>query len=267
MATAQLPGSLRFQSFTSNGALNVGGFLYSYLAGTTSPTPTYVDSTQTTTNTNPVVLDSYGSCPLWLNSAVTYKFVVTDPYGNILETIDQVGVGLTSAGLSAALANYVTNTSLASTLGSYVTSAALTATLGGYVTTGSLAGYAPLASPAFTGVPTAPTAAPGTNTTQLATTAFVNTAVSGGSVSLNANGYSISAQGLYTQWGVTPGVGGSPIIVAFPITFPNAVFSVIPSSVGSNQTLNWDQTNTTTSSLHINTGATAIKVSWVAFGY
>lgn len=36
---------------------------------------------------------------------------------------------------------------------------------------------APLASPAFTGVPTAPTASPGTNTTQLATTAFVSTAV------------------------------------------------------------------------------------------
>lgn len=34
-------------------------------------------------------------------------------------------------------------------------------------------GAAPLASPAFTGVPTAPTAAPGTNTTQIATTAFV----------------------------------------------------------------------------------------------
>ncbi|ACT08829.1 Tail Collar domain protein [Dickeya chrysanthemi Ech1591] len=33
--------------------------------------------------------------------------------------------------------------------------------------------YAPLASPALTGVPTAPTAAAGTNTTQLATTAFV----------------------------------------------------------------------------------------------
>jgi hypothetical protein len=32
---------------------------------------------------------------------------------------------------------------------------------------------APLASPVFTGVPTAPTASPGTNTTQLATTAFV----------------------------------------------------------------------------------------------
>src|SRR5262245_689667 len=39
---------------------------------------------------------------------------------------------------------------------------------------GIIAGsLAPKASPAFTGVPTAPTAAPGTNTTQLATTAFV----------------------------------------------------------------------------------------------
>ena len=37
---------------------------------------------------------------------------------------------------------------------------------------------APLASPALTGTPTAPTAAAGTNTTQLATTAFVSTAVS-----------------------------------------------------------------------------------------
>ena len=36
---------------------------------------------------------------------------------------------------------------------------------------------APLASPAFTGTPTAPTAAAETNTTQVATTAFVKTAV------------------------------------------------------------------------------------------
>ena len=41
----------------------------------------------------------------------------------------------------------------------------------------SISGFAPLASPALTGVPTAPTAAAGTNTTQVATTAFVSTAV------------------------------------------------------------------------------------------
>lgn len=39
--------------------------------------------------------------------------------------------------------------------------------------TAAIAGKAPLASPALTGTPTAPTAAPGTNTTQLATTEFV----------------------------------------------------------------------------------------------
>lgn len=38
-------------------------------------------------------------------------------------------------------------------------------------------GYAPKASPEFTGVPTAPTANSGTNNTQIATTAFVKTAI------------------------------------------------------------------------------------------
>jgi hypothetical protein len=51
----------------------------------------------------------------------------------------------------------------------------------------SAAGGAVLASPAFTGVPTAPTAAPGTSTTQLATTAFVvaQIAAAGGVSSFN----------------------------------------------------------------------------------
>jgi hypothetical protein len=41
----------------------------------------------------------------------------------------------------------------------------------------ALAAKAALASPTLTGTPTAPTAAPGTNTTQVATTAFVTAAV------------------------------------------------------------------------------------------
>ena len=41
--------------------------------------------------------------------------------------------------------------------------------------------YAPLTSPALTGTPTAPTAASGTNTTQLATTAYVYTLVAASS--------------------------------------------------------------------------------------
>lgn len=41
----------------------------------------------------------------------------------------------------------------------------------------TLESKAPKGSPAFTGSPTAPTATPGTNTTQLATTAFVHAEV------------------------------------------------------------------------------------------
>ena len=46
--------------------------------------------------------------------------------------------------------------------------------------------YAGLNSPAFTGTPSAPTAAPGTNTTQLASTAFVSAAVAAGGASTTA---------------------------------------------------------------------------------
>ena len=50
------------------------------------------------------------------------------------------------------------------------------------------AGGALLAGPAFTGVPTAPTAAPGTNSTQLATTAFVTAAIAAGGGVSSFNG-------------------------------------------------------------------------------
>lgn len=50
------------------------------------------------------------------------------------------------------------------------------------LTVANITGAAPLAAPAFTGIPTAPTAASGTNTTQIATTAFVTSAISSGSV-------------------------------------------------------------------------------------
>lgn len=62
--------------------------------------------------------------------------------------------------------------------------------------------YAPLASPVLTGTPKAPTATAGTNTTQIATTAFVSTAVSNAlsSVSVNLN---LSAATVTTSSGST----------------------------------------------------------------
>jgi hypothetical protein len=55
----------------------------------------------------------------------------------------------------------------------------------GDYTVAQITGAAPLASPTFTGVPAAPTPSAGTNTTQLATTAFVQTAVSASAAGLS----------------------------------------------------------------------------------
>lgn len=72
--------------------------------------------------------------------------------------------------------NKVINTALAGKLSTTGTAARATADANGknIATT-----YAPLSSPQFIGTPLAPTAASGTNTTQIATTAFVQTAISG----------------------------------------------------------------------------------------
>lgn len=61
---------------------------------------------------------------------------------------------------------------------------------------GQVTGAAPLASPTFTGVPAAPTASSGTNTTQLATTAFVTTA---GTYTAPGTGGTAQTQARYNQ--------------------------------------------------------------------
>lgn len=70
------------------------------------------------------------------------------------------------------------------------------------------ASKAPLASPALTGAPTAPTAAAGTNTTQIATTEFVKTAIasiiSGGIVTSVAGKTGAVTLGVYDISGAAP---------------------------------------------------------------
>jgi microcystin-dependent protein len=71
-------------------------------------------------------------------------------------------------------------------------------------------GIAPLTSPAFTGVPTAPTAAIGTNTTQIATTAFmaaaITTALPVGVITL----WSGSIASIPSGWALCNGSAGTP---------------------------------------------------------
>jgi hypothetical protein len=64
---------------------------------------------------------------------------------------------------------------------------------GGFNNAVSGTDYPPIASPTFTGTPAAPTASAGTNTTQIATTAFVTTAVQATQAGLNIKNSAVAA--------------------------------------------------------------------------
>lgn len=68
------------QFFDANGDPLVGGKLYTYLAGSTTPTATYTSNTGATPQANPIILNSLGvpANPIWLAEGISYKFVVKD---------------------------------------------------------------------------------------------------------------------------------------------------------------------------------------------
>jgi len=94
MASLSPPPKLQF--FGTDGLPLVGGKLYTYSAGTTTPLATYVDNTGTTTNTNPVILDSNGQANVWLLNSENYKFILKTPADVTLYTVDYISVPLTS---------------------------------------------------------------------------------------------------------------------------------------------------------------------------
>ncbi len=81
------------------------------------------------------------------------------------------------------------------------------ATLGVALAT-TVSGKADIASPNFTGVPTAPTASSGTNTTQIATTAFVQGAIASATV----NDATASSKGIIQLAGDLGGTAASPAV-------------------------------------------------------
>jgi hypothetical protein len=81
------------QLFNDNGDPLAGGTINTYLAGTTTNTPTYTTSAGNIAHTNPIVLDGAGRVPsgeIWLTSGISYKFVVKDSAGVLIGTFDNV---------------------------------------------------------------------------------------------------------------------------------------------------------------------------------
>lgn len=102
MTTATLSPSPKLQFFDANGNPLVGGKLYSYAAGTTTPLATYADYNGSTTNTNPVILDSRGEADVWLSSSY-YKLKLTDSNNVEIWTVDHIGGFATMADVTAAI--------------------------------------------------------------------------------------------------------------------------------------------------------------------
>ena len=93
---ASLSPTPKLQFFGTDGLPLVGGKLYTYSAGTTTPLATYVDHTGTTTNTNPIILDSNGEADVWLPETTSYKYILKTPADVTLYTVDYVSVPLTT---------------------------------------------------------------------------------------------------------------------------------------------------------------------------
>jgi hypothetical protein len=93
---ASLSPTPKLQFFGTNGLPLVGGKLYTYAAGTTTPLATYVDYTGTTTNTNPVILDSNGQANVWLPETTSFKYILKTAAEVTLYTVDYVSIPLTT---------------------------------------------------------------------------------------------------------------------------------------------------------------------------
>jgi len=88
---------------SSEGIPLVGGKIYTYQAGSSTPIDTYTDVNGTIANTNPIILGTDGRTPneIWLTYGYTYKFVIKDAADVTIQTLDNLYGILQSAPASA----------------------------------------------------------------------------------------------------------------------------------------------------------------------
>ncbi len=77
------------QFFTAAGVPLVGGKLFTYASGTTTPLATYTDSTANSTNANPVILDSRGEANVWFGPS-QYSLTLKDSSDNLIWTANGI---------------------------------------------------------------------------------------------------------------------------------------------------------------------------------
>jgi hypothetical protein len=126
---ASLTPTPKQQIYGSDGNPLVGGKIYTYAAGTTTPLATYTDAGAGTANTNPIILNSLGQANIWLAPSSSYKFSVYTSADVLLYTVDNIAAPIDYLSLVTTLASPPPIGSTAPNTGAFTTLAATTATI------------------------------------------------------------------------------------------------------------------------------------------
>jgi hypothetical protein len=92
MAVLLSPIGNGFQFLTTTGLPLVGGQIYTYQAGSSTPLTTYSDNGGIVPNANPIILGSDGrpQTQIWLTQGFNYKFILTDSNNNQIQSYDNL---------------------------------------------------------------------------------------------------------------------------------------------------------------------------------
>jgi hypothetical protein len=211
-----------FRALDANGKPLAGGKLFSYMAGTSTPQPTYADAGGATPNSNPVILDSTGQAKIFL-APLGYKFVLQDANGVQQWTVDNVSGNPFTAPVTSVFGR--TGDVLAQS-GDYscgqITGAICSLPTVFYQTVkangGALTQRGNLNLIAGTNITVACVDNSGSNQTDCTVTA-AGTSVP--SRTCNANGcYILWPDGTIDAWGVSSAVGSNTTATNLTITFP-----------------------------------------------
>lgn len=115
MATKYLGPSPKLRATDQNGTPLVGGFVYPYEAGTTTPITTYSNAAGTE-NDWPIELDSRGECSLYLTPGIKCDLKVTDANGVLQYTQTRESAPVTPSSYFAGLMVATTQSSLFTTI-------------------------------------------------------------------------------------------------------------------------------------------------------
>lgn len=99
--TVKLSPILNEQQFDANGDPLVGGKIYTYAAGSSTPQTSFTAEDGLTPQANPIILNARGEVdnPIWLTAGLSYKLVLTDADDVVIRTIDDV-TGVNDTGVT-----------------------------------------------------------------------------------------------------------------------------------------------------------------------